>query len=241
MEKAPQGRPVCSPKERYEYRPDVGRVGQTIGQRLSCQGSGPDALTSLSRSTHRSVRPGCPPVDGKILGIATGADIRLALFRLKNLGVYPMFLCVGHGRLFAVKTEAHLRLRVSRRGPPHQRINRPRARRSEIQKPFLCLGLSRRHRRPGRLVNACPHSAPPVLEPLMRDMQVRCNRRNDAHCHICLPRQAGGDTQTRPNTRSRRLWGMRLGRRGLLHNLYSKVGIGSLDLCQPSSPTLFAP
>src|SRR5690606_17797668 len=102
-----------------------------------------------------SVSPLTDPAPFEIIRIGHGGAFRL--LRLRDEIRNTLLLGVGDGFFLCVETKRHLRERIRRAGPAHQRLDGPRRRRLEAQNPFFHIRGARLHGVAGGLVDPGGH------------------------------------------------------------------------------------
>jgi hypothetical protein len=96
------------------------RVGAAPnGKAVMAMLAGRPILGKPRGTKRRSVRPGRAPVHREILGIAAGAQVRLALVRFEQVGLYPMLGGIGQRGFLAVELQPDLCLGIAGRCPAH--------------------------------------------------------------------------------------------------------------------------
>ena len=97
----------------------------------------------------------CPePLTAELEIVGIGLDRTPLGFRLENLILDAMLLCIGNRFLLGVEAEGHLCSRIARAGPAHERLDLARTARLEIEHPFPGLGPAGLHGGLGGFVDA---------------------------------------------------------------------------------------
>ena len=108
--------------------------------------------------------PRAPSIMGKILRVSARPDIQASALRLRQQKGNPIALRVLNCSFLGFKGQANLSLRIAGTCPPHQRIKRPRRRRTVFQDPTLRIGRARLHRASRRTVNSSLHCVEPQFQ-----------------------------------------------------------------------------